>query len=77
MSADWLDDASDREQEIRDDSIAAIRRQVEADNAWHENCAFCGDPSHGAKYCSQDCALEAQYIDGIRKKQGLCLAGHP
>jgi hypothetical protein len=56
---------------MRDDAIAAIRRQVEEDAAWHETCAFCGDPSHGAKYCSQDWALEAQYIAEIRKKQGL------
>ena len=53
---DVLDEASEHEQEMRDDAVSAIRRELaEAQEQTFEACQWCGDPSSGDRYCSIGC----------------------
>ncbi|MFZ4539537.1 hypothetical protein [Propionivibrio sp.] len=60
MSADQLDDASDREQEMRDDAIAAIRRKaseqvIPAVGQCHNCCAIVPE---GVSHCDKECEID-------------------
>lgn len=72
MSADILDDASDIEQQARDDGLAEIRIEIEEGQKSVEFCKFCGEPTKdGAKYCDKWCRDEDERIKQILKKQGV------
>ena len=70
--ADWLDAASEHEQEMRDDAIAEIRRQIhEVEDRYYINCQWCGDHTEeGARYCGPDCAADAERAEKARKRNG-------
>lgn len=58
--ADWLDAASEHEQEMRDDAINEVRRRLESDRPTrYDECQWCGDPSLGERYCSISCKEDA------------------
>ena len=62
--ADLQDAASEREQEIRDDAIAEIRRQLVAqEEKHHAHCQWCGDDSSGKEFCSRDCRDDAEMAE--------------
>lgn len=71
MTADFLDEASEHEQNARDDAVATIRRRVAAEPRYHEACTFCGEPTpNGQRFCGKDCEQDADRIEVILKKQG-------
>lgn len=64
MHADILDDASEHEQEMRDDAINEVRRRIEIERStYYDVCQWCGDVTFGGdKYCSHgkgSCAEDA------------------
>ena len=77
MSADILDDASEREQRDRDSGLAHVRqelaRQRQATVIYHTHCAWCHEHSpDGRAYCSygrDSCAADAQRERDIKRRQ--------
>ena len=77
MSADILDDASEREQRDRDSGLAHVRqelaRQHQATVIYHTHCAWCHERSpDGRAYCSygrDSCAADAQREKEIKGRQ--------
>lgn len=70
MSADFIDDASDREQEERDRAIAEIRlKAVSRPTIYYSHCCWCGDPSpDGKEFCSyghESCATDARRHEAV------------
>ena len=69
--ADWQDAASEHEQELRDDSIAEIRRKLVAqEEKQHAHCQWCGDDSSGKEFCSGDCRDDAERAELSARRNG-------
>ena len=59
--ADWQDAAAEAEAEQRDAAIEEIRRKLaEQKEITYAACQWCGDPSGGKRYCTADCAIDAE-----------------
>lgn len=71
MTADWLDSASEHEQEMRDDAIAEIRRQASIkEGQYHAHCQWCGDDSLGHEFCCKDCRDDAERAELSARRNG-------
>ena len=69
--ADWLDAASEHEQEMRDDAIAEIRRKVTAqEDRYHAHCLWCGDESFGQEFCCSECRDDADRVEAHLARTG-------
>ena len=77
MTADILDDASEHEQELRDDAINEVRRRIEIEQATrYDVCQWCGEPtlggdrycSHGKGSCAEDAAKHARMTSAAYRR---------